>query len=121
MLLEQQNKKRLMMQNLANNDTNLKNLVVPAQNLALRAPVSRPSISIEAADGEEVDAAAEKTEAHLRFVEDGETLDRFCSWHRTGIERGAINWEQHRITTTTSVHSYQPIVADTTEIVGGNP
>ena len=119
MLLEQQNKKRLM--EWANNIANPETPVVPANGPVLRAPFSNSSISIVSNDGEEVVAAAQETQAHTGVMEDDKGLDGFGFLQEPDIEREARNGKRRRTTTTKSVQSNQPMVAGRTEMVGDKP
>jgi hypothetical protein len=123
MLLEQQNKKRLMMARQEQDSTIAmpETQVVPVNGPVLRAPFSNSSISIVSNDGEEVVAAAQDTQAHTRIMEDDKRLDGFCFLQEPDIEREARNGKRRRKITTKSVQSNQPMVAGRTEMVGDKP
>jgi hypothetical protein len=123
MLLEQQNKKRLMMARQEHDNIIAipENQVVPVNGPVLRAPFSNSSISIVSNDGEEVVAAAQETQAHTRVMEDDKRLAGFCFLQEPDIEREARNGKRRRKITTQSVQSNQPMVAGRTEMVGDKP
>jgi hypothetical protein len=111
MLLEQQNKKRLMAhqeQDAANIFTEERLKHIPAQGPVLRAPVSHSSLSMLADDGEEVISADQKVEAHVGIVQGDGRLDGFCLPQESGIGPEARSGKRRRVATAKSAQRKQP-------------
>jgi hypothetical protein len=124
MLLEQQNKKRLMAarqeQDAANIFTEERFKHIPAQGPVLRAPVSHSSLSMLVDDGEEVISGDQKVEAHVGIVQGDGRLDGFCLPQESGIGPEARSGKRRRVATAKSAHWKQPEEVGGTERVSEN-